>query len=157
MQVKIGKKKFDIQDCSLFERSQYMTSDTFKKRLDYLTKISKNMFNKKIKVSSKHAGITISIIFEIKEEYGDYIMAIYECNTEKNGTSHNYIGHRNAVHTCKSRNDDMAVILCKDTDPFYTVSATYYNGIETISRNNEKIYLFQTFAAIVLNENSVKK
>jgi len=149
MKVQIGKQKKEIKDKSLFIGLYDSTKDDFRLTLDRLAKVSKNAFNKRIKVSSSINGETVSITFEIKEEYGDYVMSIYDCETVNNGEKHHYIGHGKTVHECKGRKDQLPTIMCKDSSPYYTVSVTHDGRVQTIQRTDQPIYLVQAFEAIV--------
>jgi hypothetical protein len=148
MKVRIGKQKREIKDKSLFKGSYDPRTDDFQKRLTLLAKRSTELFNKRIKLTSTIDGLTVSITFEIKEEYGDYVMAIYDCETIKDNEKHHYIGNGRTVHECKGRKDQLATIMCKDGSPYYTVSVTYDREVQTICRTNQPIYLFQAFTAI---------
>ena len=77
-------------------------------------------------------------------------MAIYDCETIKDGVKHHYIGLHNIVRECKDQKDNWPTIMCKDSCPFHTVSVTYNQGIQTILPcEDEPIYLFHAFNVIV--------
>jgi len=169
MKVQIGKQKREIKDKSLFIGSYDSRDDNFQKRADSLMKLPepfgkmmklyKEPFGKRIMVSSSIDDETVSITFEVKEEYGDYVMSIYDCETVKDGEKHHYIGHGSVVYECKGSKDQLPSMMCKDGSPYYTVSVTHSQGVETIQRTDQPIYLFQAFEAIAtaikLNKNSI--